>query len=82
VRELSMEAAALPAIRESLRRVTLAEAETIAELALAADTAEEVESAIAERIAPLLVDLLVGEVDEPAPEAPAERSDPPDRVFT
>lgn len=82
VRELSMEAAALPAIRESLRRVTLAEAETIAEMALAADTAEEVESAIAERIAPLLVDLLVGEVDELAPNAPEERSDPPDRVFT
>ncbi len=64
VRELSMEAAALPALRESLHRVTLAEAETVAALALAADTAEEVENMVAERIAPLLVDILVGELDD------------------
>ena len=64
VRELSMEAAALPALRAALSRVTLAEAEAVAEIALDADTAEEVENAIAERIAPRLVDILIGEVAE------------------
>jgi phosphotransferase system enzyme I (PtsI) len=68
VRELSMEAAALPALRAALSRVTLSEAEAVAELALDADTAQDVENAIAERIAPRLVDILIGEVAVLTPE--------------
>ncbi len=64
VRELSMEAAAIPTVREALRRVTLHEAEALAALAVDADTAEDVERALAERLAPRLVDILIGEVAE------------------
>src|SRR5262249_4735854 len=40
LRELSMEAAAIPEIKEALRRMTVAECETAAEAALACDSAE------------------------------------------
>jgi phosphotransferase system enzyme I (PtsI) len=59
--DLSMEAAAIPEIKEALVRVTVAEAEAVAQDALSRDTAEEVEHAIAEAFAPRLYDLLAGE---------------------
>ena len=61
MREFSMEAAAVPEIKEALRRVTLAEAESIAREALRFGTAEEVEHCVAQAFAPRLYDLLTGE---------------------
>ncbi len=60
VRELSMEAAAIPEIKEAVRRVTLADCEATAEAALALDTAEAVEELVAGTFAPGLFDLLAG----------------------
>lgn len=65
VRELSMEAAAIPEIKEALRRVTTSDCERAAEAALALDTAEAVEELIAGTFAPTLFDLLTGSADEP-----------------
>jgi phosphotransferase system enzyme I (PtsI) len=62
--DLSMEAAAIPEIKEALVRVTQAEAEAVAQEALVLDTAEEVEHAIAEAFAPRLYDLLAGETSD------------------
>jgi phosphoenolpyruvate-protein phosphotransferase (PTS system enzyme I) len=56
-----MEAAAIPEIKETLRRVTVAEAEAVAAEALACATAEEVECCVAASFAPDLYDLLTGE---------------------
>ncbi|MCU0691673.1 MAG: phosphoenolpyruvate--protein phosphotransferase [Polyangiaceae bacterium] len=58
VRELSMEAAALLEVKEALRRVPLAEAELVAQEALAMDGAEAVEQCMARAFAPRLYDLL------------------------
>jgi phosphotransferase system enzyme I (PtsI) len=61
LRDFSMEAAAIPEIKETLRRVTLAEAEGVAAEAMRLRTAEEVEHAVAAAFAPRLYDLLSGE---------------------
>ncbi len=63
LRELSMEAAAIPEIKEAMRRVTTADCERAAEGALALDTAEAVEELIAGTFAPSLFDLLTGTED-------------------
>lgn len=63
VRDFSMEAAAIPEIKEVLRRVTVAEAEAIASQAVGHPTAEEVEHCVAEAFAPRLYDLLSGEAE-------------------
>jgi phosphoenolpyruvate-protein phosphotransferase (PTS system enzyme I) len=60
LRELSMEAAAIPEIKEAIRRVTMADCERAAEAALALDTAEAVEELVAGAFAPSLFDLLTG----------------------
>jgi phosphotransferase system enzyme I (PtsI) len=64
LRELSMEAAAIPEIKEALRRVTTADCERAAEAALALDTAEAVEELVAGTFAPGLFDLLMGAAEE------------------
>jgi phosphotransferase system enzyme I (PtsI) len=64
LRELSMEAAAIPEIKEALRRVSTADCERAAEAALALDTAEAVEELVAGAFAPGLFDLLTGSADE------------------
>ncbi len=61
VRIFSMEAAAIPEIKETLRRVTLAEAEAVAAVALGCATADEVTARVAEAFAPALSDILTGE---------------------
>jgi phosphotransferase system enzyme I (PtsI) len=63
LRELSMEAAAIPEIKEALRRVTTTDCERAAEAALALDTAEAVEELVAGTFAPGLFDLLTGTED-------------------
>ena len=55
-----MEAAAIPEIKEAIRRVTMADCERTAEAALALDTAEAVEELVAGAFAPSLFDLLTG----------------------
>ena len=64
LRELSMEAAAIPELKEALRRVTVAECEAVAAEALRSDTAERVASAVAKAFAPRLHDLLSGSGDQ------------------
>jgi phosphotransferase system enzyme I (PtsI) len=67
IRELSMEAAAVPEIKEALRRVTLSEAVAVAHEALMQESAEDVERALAAAFAPRLFDLLAdafGEAQE------------------
>lgn len=61
VRQLSLEPSAIPAVKEALRRVTLAEARRIAEDALEMASAEDVERRLAVDLAPRLFDLLSGE---------------------
>jgi phosphotransferase system enzyme I (PtsI) len=61
-----MEAAAIPEIKEALRRVTVTECEAAAEEALASDSAEAVEELVARQFAPRFYDLLTGS-GEPAP---------------
>ncbi|MDI3290452.1 phosphoenolpyruvate--protein phosphotransferase [Polyangium sp. 15x6] len=61
MRDFSMEAAAIPEIKEALRRVTLVEAEAVAREALRFGTSDEVEHCVAEAFAPRLYDLLTGE---------------------
>ena len=63
LRELSMEAAAIPEIKEAIRRVATADCERAAEAALSLDTAEAVEELIAGTFAPALFDLLTGSED-------------------
>src|SRR5208283_2835353 len=65
LRELSMEAAAIPEIKEVLRRVTVAECERAAIAALACDSADAVEGLIARAFAPRLYDLLAGSSEPP-----------------
>jgi phosphotransferase system enzyme I (PtsI) len=64
VRELSMEAAAIPEIKEALHRVSLAEAEAVAAEALRQESAEDVERALAAAFAPRLFDLLADAAGE------------------
>ena len=64
LRELSMEGAAVPEVKECLRRVYREEAEQVAMECLSLDTAERVEQHVARAFAPRLVDLLQGEVDQ------------------
>jgi phosphotransferase system enzyme I (PtsI) len=61
LRDFSMEAAAIPEIKEAFRRVTLAEAESVAAEAMRLRTAEEIEHAVAAAFAPRIYDLLSGE---------------------
>jgi phosphoenolpyruvate-protein phosphotransferase (PTS system enzyme I) len=61
LRDFSMEAAAIPEIKEAIRRVTLAEAEGVAAEVIRFHTAEEVEHGVAAAFAPRLYDLLTGE---------------------
>ncbi len=61
MREFSMEAAAIPTIKEALRRVTLQEAESVAAKAMTCSTAEDVEHCVASAFAPRIYDLLTGE---------------------
>lgn len=58
VRELSMESASVPEIKECLRRVYREEAVSVAMEGLSLDTAERVEQHVARAFAPRLVDLL------------------------
>lgn len=51
MRELSMEAAAIPEIREAIGSVTVAEAEAAAEAAFAAETAKDIERVLLDRFA-------------------------------
>jgi phosphoenolpyruvate-protein phosphotransferase (PTS system enzyme I) len=64
LRDLSMEAAAIPEIKEAVRRLTVPEAETIAKHALTCDSAEAVEELLARELAPRLIDLLAGLSDD------------------
>jgi phosphotransferase system enzyme I (PtsI) len=61
LRDLSIEAAAIAEIKESLRRATLAECEALAREVLAAETAADVERIVAETFAPRLSDVLAAE---------------------
>lgn len=64
LRDLSMEAAAIPEIKEAIRRLTVPEAEKIAAMALECDSAEAVEEVLARELAPRFGDLLAGLADE------------------
>ena len=64
IRDFSMEAAAIPEIKEALRRVTIAEAEAVAIDAIGYATAEEVETRVVAAFAPILADILTGERGE------------------
>jgi phosphotransferase system enzyme I (PtsI) len=65
LRDLSMEAAAIPEIKEAIKRVTIAECERAAAEALACDSAEAVEELVAREFAGRLYDLLTGSAEEP-----------------
>jgi phosphotransferase system enzyme I (PtsI) len=65
LRELSMEAAAIPEIKEAVRRIRIAEAEEFSRKALLCDSAEAVAELLARELAPRLGDLLAGIADEP-----------------
>jgi len=79
LRDLSMEAAAIPEIKEAIRRLTVAEAEAIAEQALECDSAEAVEEVLARELAPRFIDLLAGLADDTILNLPSPRSSaPPD----
>ena len=58
IRELSMEAAAIPELREAIGRITVGEAEAMLLEVSEMATAREVESAVAEIFAPRFADLL------------------------
>jgi phosphotransferase system enzyme I (PtsI) len=67
LRELSMEAAAIPEIKEAIHRVSLAEATAVANEALLQETAEDVERTVAAAFAPRLFDLLADSIgDQPS----------------
>jgi phosphoenolpyruvate-protein phosphotransferase (PTS system enzyme I) len=75
LRELSMEAAAIPEIKEALRRVNVTDCDRVAEAALGLDTAEAVEELVAGTFAPTLFDLLTGSAHE-GPFPPESDTDP------
>ncbi len=60
LRDLSMEAAAIPEIKEAIRRLTVPEAEAIAAEALECDSAEAVEAVLTRALFPRFKDLLTG----------------------
>lgn len=60
LRELSMEGAAIPELKEAISRVSMQELEQLADAALASSTAEEVERMVTEGYAPCFADLLDG----------------------
>src|SRR5512133_38793 len=60
LRELSMEGAAIPELKEAISRVSMGELEQLADAALASATAEEVERMVTEGYAPCFADLLDG----------------------
>jgi phosphoenolpyruvate-protein phosphotransferase (PTS system enzyme I) len=70
LRDLSMEAAAIPELKEAIRRVSIAECERAALAALACDSAEAVTEVCAREFAPRLRDLISGSADEPAAPPP------------
>ena len=59
-----LEAAAIPEIKEALRRVNVTDCDRVAEAALGLDTAEAVEELVAGTFAPTLFDLLTGSAHE------------------
>ncbi len=63
LRELSMEASAIPGVKEAIGRVSLADAEAAAAEVFDAVSSEEVQLRVAEHFAPLLSDLL--DIDAP-----------------
>ena len=58
LRELSMEASAIPVVKESLTRITVAEAEQVARLTLNCVTAEEAHATVTNAFAGRFADLL------------------------
>lgn len=58
LRNLSMEASAIPEVKAALARVPLSDAEDAADTAFEATTAHELEQTLAERFAPYLTDIL------------------------
>ena len=58
LRDLSMESAGIPQVKEALRRVSVAEVEELADRACSCITAEEVQQVIADALAPRFADLL------------------------
>ncbi len=60
LRELSMEAAAIPEVKAALARVTVAECEEVAAKALACETTEDVEYLLETTFGPRMRDLLTG----------------------
>ncbi|MEO8876506.1 MAG: phosphoenolpyruvate--protein phosphotransferase [Polyangiaceae bacterium] len=65
LRDLSMEAAAIPEIKAAIGRVTIEECEAMAKEALACDSADAVEQLVARSFATRFYDLLAGSADEP-----------------
>ncbi len=74
IRDLSMEAAAIAEIKETLRRVTVEECEELANETLQLGTAAEVELAVAETFATRLSDILGSDDLTPPPPPPMRRS--------
>jgi phosphotransferase system enzyme I (PtsI) len=64
LRDLSMEAAAVPEIKEAISRVSMAEVENLAEAALGMDSAVAVRELLDRELSPRLVDILSGVADE------------------
>ena len=58
LRNLSMEASAIPEVKAALARVSLAEAQDAADTAFEASTAQELEQALLERFGPRLKDII------------------------
>jgi phosphotransferase system enzyme I (PtsI) len=58
LRELSMEATAIPEVKEAISRVTLEEAKDVAATAFEATTAREIEDGVVASLAPRIADLL------------------------
>lgn len=63
MREVSMEAGAIPEAKEAVRRLTIAECEAIAKEGLASESADEVEAVVRRVLGDRLHDLLAGEGD-------------------
>jgi phosphoenolpyruvate-protein phosphotransferase (PTS system enzyme I) len=74
IRDLSMEAAAIAEIKETLRRVTADECEALATECLQLGTAAEVELAVAEQFATRLSDILGSDDLTPPPPPPVRGS--------
>jgi phosphotransferase system enzyme I (PtsI) len=58
LRELSMEASAVPVVKEAIKRITVSEAEQVARAVLAEVTAEDVQQIVQAAFAPRFTDLL------------------------